>query len=86
MKPCPILCIFLPLMFGSCGGGSGPEQIVSKTETEWEPLPFQQLDQWVEAKRLRENAMIATQKKSSGPRFYRRNGPSIGVDFSNQLN
>lgn len=86
MKPYPILCIFLPLMFGSCGSESRLEQIDSKIESEWEPPPFQQLDQWVEAKRLRKNEIISGSKKSSGPRFYRRNGPSIGVDFSNQLN
>ena len=58
MKPYPILCIFLPLMFGSCGSESRLEQIDSKIESEWEPPPFQQLDQWVEAKRLRKNEII----------------------------
>ena len=86
MKPYPVLCIFLPLMFFSCGDGSGPEQTASKAETEWELVPFKQLDQWVEGKELRRNVMISDSKKSSGARFYRRNGPSIGVNFRNRLN
>ena len=51
MKLYPILCIFLPLMFFSCGGGSGPEQTASQTETEREWVPFEKIDDWVEVVR-----------------------------------
>ncbi len=89
MKPYPILCIFLPLMFGSCGGGSAPEQLARDIETKWEPIPFKKIDDWLERKKLRENEILAGPnelKQSSESRFYRRNGPAIGVDFRNQLN
>ena len=55
MKPYPILCIFLPLMFGSCGGGLDPEQLARDIETKWEPIPFKKIDDWLEKKKLREN-------------------------------
>lgn len=97
IKPYPIICIILPFMFVSCGGESGPEQraskadpaleqTVSEAETEWKRVPFKKIDDWVEAKKLRKNVTISGPKKSAGSRFYRRNGPSIGVDFRNQLN
>ena len=81
MRPKRILLVSLSFILCSCSGPE-PEKGVTNSKNEWRIEPFVTVDDWVERRALQGNNEEAKDKQI----FEKIEGPSIGIDFHNQLN
>ena len=81
MRPKRILLVSLSFILCSCSGPE-PEKGVTNSKNEWRPEPFVTVDDWVERRALQGNKEEAKDEHL----FEKIEGPSVGIDFHNQLN
>ena len=81
MRPKRILLVSLFFILCSC---SGPESEtgVTYSKNEWRIAPFVEVDDWVQKRALGGN----NEDLKGEQLFEKIEGPSIGIDFHNQLN